>query len=58
MNHVLMKDELCGKTMKEFLELRAKTYSYLLDDSSEDKKSKGTKKRKKYNLNLKIIKPV
>ena len=24
--------------------LRAKTYSYLLDDGSEDKKTKGTKK--------------
>ena len=43
MNHVLMKDELCGKTMKEFLELRAKTYSYLLDDSSEDKNQKAQK---------------
>ena len=30
--------------MKEFVELRAKFYSYLIDDSSEDKKAKGTKK--------------
>ena len=30
--------------MKEFVGLRAKTYSYLIDDGSEDKKAKGTKK--------------
>ena len=30
--------------MKEFCALRAKTYSYLTDDNSETKKSKGTKK--------------
>ena len=39
----IMKDELCGKIMIKFVGLRAKTYSYLLDDDSEDKKSKGTK---------------
>ena len=40
----LMKDELGEKIMKEFVVLRAKTYSYLIDDGSEDKKAKGTKK--------------
>ena len=30
--------------MKKFCALRAKAYSYLMDDSSEIKKSKGTKK--------------
>ena len=30
--------------MKKFVGLRAKTYSYLIDESSEDKKAKGTKK--------------
>ena len=30
--------------MKEFVGLRAKTYSYLKDNSNEDKKAKGTKK--------------
>ena len=30
--------------MKEFCALRATTYSYLMDDNSEVKKSKGTKK--------------
>ena len=29
--------------MKEFCTLRAKTYSYLMDDDSEVEKSKGTK---------------
>ena len=39
-----MKDELGGNTMTTFVGLRAKTYSYLIDDSSEDKKAKGTKR--------------
>ena len=30
--------------MKEFYALRAKTYSYLMNDNSEVKTSKGTKK--------------
>ena len=38
------KDELKGKIMTEFIVLRAKTYAYLLDDDSEHKKAKGTKK--------------
>ena len=40
----LMKDELGGRIIKEFVALRPKTYSYLTDDCKEDKKSKGTKK--------------
>ena len=39
-----MKDELDGKTMKEFVGLRAKTYIYLRDNDAKDKKAKGTKK--------------
>ena len=35
----LMKAELCGKIMKEFVELRTKTYSYLTDDNDESKKN-------------------
>ena len=38
-----MKDELGGKVMTKFVGLRAKTYSYLMDDGSEDKKAKGKK---------------
>ena len=30
--------------MTKFVRLRAKTYSYLIDDGSEDKKAKSTKK--------------
>ena len=40
----LMKDELGGKIITEFVSLRPKTYSYLTDDGKEDKKAKGTKK--------------
>ena len=39
-----MKDELVVNIMKEFVGLRAKAYSYLIDDSNEDKKAKSTKK--------------
>ena len=38
-----MKDKLAGKSVIEFLGLRAKTHSYSIDDSSQDKKPKGTK---------------
>ena len=36
----LMKDQLGGKIKANFFGLRAKTYSYLIDDGSEDKKTK------------------
>ena len=39
----LMKDNLVRKITTKFAGLRAKTYSCLIDDSSEDKKAKGTK---------------
>ena len=38
-----MKDKLGGKFMTKFVGLRAKTYSYLIDHASENKKAKGTK---------------
>ena len=41
----LFKDELGRKVMKESVALRAKTYAFLMDDDSEKKKAKGTKKR-------------
>ena len=40
----LMKDQLGGKIITEFVTLRPKTYSFLTDDGKEDKKAKGTKK--------------
>ena len=39
----LMKGELGGKIVTEFVTLRPKTYSFLTDDGKEDKKVKGTK---------------
>ena len=38
----LTKDDLRGKIMKEFVGLRANTYSYLKDNDDEYKKAKGT----------------
>ena len=40
----LMKDELGGRVITEFVALRPKAYSYLTNDCKEDKKAKGTKK--------------
>ena len=38
-----MKDKLGGQMMNEFIGLIANTYSYLKDNSDEDKKAKVTK---------------
>ena len=55
-----MKDESGRTIMKKIVRLRTKTYSYLIDDGSEDKKSKRHKKvcHKNKNLNLKTAKTV
>ena len=39
-----MRDELGRKIMVKFVGLRGKTYTYLINDSSEDKKAQGTKR--------------
>ena len=38
-----MKDELGSKILTKFVGLTAKTYSYLIDDGSEDKKANDKK---------------
>ena len=54
-----MKNELGGKIMTKFVGFRAKTYSYLIDDDSQDEKAESTKKVCRIKkLNLKIIKTV
>ena len=39
-----MKDELDGETVTELIGLTAKIHSYLINDGSENKKAKGTKR--------------
>ena len=39
----LMKDELDGKIMTEFVGFRPKTHCHLIDDGSVNKKAKGTR---------------
>ena len=39
------KDELGGKIMKKLVGFTTKTWAYLMDDNSEHKKAKGTKKK-------------
>ena len=40
----LMKYQLGGKITTEFVGLRPKTYSYLIDNGNNNKKAKGTQK--------------
>ena len=50
-----MKDGLYVQIMKEFVRIRAKTYSHLKDDNEENKKSKRHKKvchKNKTEINL------
>ena len=39
----LIKDDIGGQNMEEFIGLRAKTYIYLKDNSDEDKKQRAQK---------------
>ena len=50
------KDELGGKILREFCALRAKAYAYKLDDDTEHKNAKGTKRCIYESLCFKIIK--
>ena len=55
----LTKDKLGGKIMRNFVGLRANTYSYLKDNDGEDKKAKCSKKCAiKRNLKLRDYKNI
>ena len=55
----LIKYKLGAESLKLIFALRAKTYSYLIDDGRNDKKATGMKKLcLKKKLNLKIMKIV
>ena len=41
----MFKDEAAGKIIKEFVGLRAKLYSFIMDEGGETKKCKGVKKQ-------------
>ena len=41
----MFKDEVAGKIIKEFVGLRAKLYSYKMEDGKENKRCKGVKKQ-------------
>ena len=45
-----MNDELRGQISTKFIGLRTKTYSYLIDDSSGDRKARCTKNMSKRKL--------
>ena len=51
----LKKDELGGKIMTNIVWLKAKTYIYLIDDRSEDRKETVTKENKEFIKNNKLI---
>ena len=55
-----MEDELGGKIKTKVAGLKVKTYSYLKDDSNENKNEKKAQKSVSYKeiSNLKIIKTV
>ena len=54
----LINDELGGKKITKFVALKPKTYSYLLNSDSVDKKVNGIKKCVKKDLSFKITKAV
>ena len=54
----LMKDQLEGKIMMEFVAFRPKNYFHLVDDGGSDRKTKGTKCVINEDLGLMIIKTV
>ena len=58
-----MKDELSGKILIKVVGLTAKTYSYLIDEGSEDKKAKDTrmcviKRKLKFEINKNCLEAI
>ena len=58
-----MKDELSGKILIKVVGLTAKTYSYLIDEGSEDKKAKDTrmcviKRKLKFEINKSCLEAI
>ena len=53
-----MKDETSGVAVEEFLELKPKMYSFLVDDSNENNKEKGMGKNFVANISHSEFKDV
>ena len=51
----LMKDELGGKIMTNFVGLRVKPFSYLIDERSDGKKAKGSKECHEKKIEKKTV---
>ena len=45
-----MKDETAGAAIEEFVGLKPKVYSFLVDDNSEHKKAKGVHQKMFYSI--------
>ena len=41
----MFKDEVAGKNIKEFVGLRSKLYSFIMEEGKENKRCKGVKKQ-------------
>ena len=53
-----MKDKVAGVAIEEFVALKPKMYSFLVDDNSEDKKAKGVNKNIVATIGYNVYKDV